>query len=137
MYVGRCLQIRKEPEKLEDESLKGALEATLETSNKARQWKPTDLTRGCSSGRGKMDKVGVTRAGFQSQCYPNTISHPKCEEVTRRVPQGFPLILKRRQHHPAFLMGEKHMNEQRCGQSVTGYGIISLRHRGGTEYKDK
>ena len=50
---------------------------------------------------------------------------------------GVPLILKRWQYHPAFLMGKKHMNEQRCGQSVTGYGIISLRHCGGTEYKDK
>ena len=44
MDVGQCLQIIKEPEQLEDESLKGALEASLETLNKARQWKPTDLT---------------------------------------------------------------------------------------------
>lgn len=73
MDVGRCLQIGKEPEQLEDESLQGALEARLETSNKAAQKKPTDLTQGSSSGRGKADKVGVTRAGFQSQCYPNTI----------------------------------------------------------------
>ena len=72
--VERCLQIGKEPEQLEDESLKGALEASLETSSKARQLKPTDLIRrGSSPGRGKADRVGVTRAGFPSQCYPNTI----------------------------------------------------------------
>ena len=74
MDVERCLQIGKEAEQLEDGSWKGALEGSLETPSKARQREPTDLIRrGCSSGRGKADKVGVTRAGFPSQCYPNTI----------------------------------------------------------------
>lgn len=134
MDVGRCLQIGKEPEQLEDESLQGALEARLETWNKAAQRKPTDLTQAAARGEGRRTKLGSRGLGSNRSAIPTPY---KCEKVTRRVLQGFPLILKRCQRPPAFLICEKHMNEQRCGQSVTGYGTIGLRHSGGREYKDR